>query len=258
MAERLPVDEVAAPSSEELSAYLDGELDAARRAEISYYLSVDHDVSEYVLAQRAIRDGLRALSAQTNVAPVPTATLTALDRLRRPSRSSIWQWLRPPAYALSGAALAAAVLLYVWTPPAMFPSQSPPWLESNTLYFLDQGARSEEFGALSTQSISQTLPGFQLASRNTQGLQSAGFTLKGGRVMAMDGTGAILLIYEDPFGAPLGLMIWRTALDPVRVGSGAAGGVETVLWTDGPFSFALTGRQEMSVLRSFRDAYLSR
>ncbi len=245
------------PTPEELSAYLDGELDASRHAEISYYLASDRQLADYIASQRAIRDGLRALAGQGEEPSVPSRMIAAIESLRQPVRPKRWGWYQPPLFAVMGGAVAAMLMFLVWVPQFGSESQFQRRIPADTLYFLDQGAGGRQFDAASQTLISDTLPGFDVAARFTPVMENEGFLLKGGRVMAMEGAGAILLMYEDPAGEPLGLMIWRTELDPVTVTPSRTRGVETVLWTHGPFSFALTGQQDLAVLEMFRRAYLA-
>jgi hypothetical protein len=108
---------------EEIAAFVDGELDPARRDEVAAAVAAEPALAEQVRAHRALRRRLSAHFAPILDAPLPerlTAPLhrpratvvdlaTARDRReQRKGRPLRWSWIAAPALAAS---LALAVLL---------------------------------------------------------------------------------------------------------------------------------------------------
>lgn len=252
------MNDTTAPTPEELSAYLDGELEPARHAEISYYLAANRRLSESVASQRAIQDGLKALASASNASHPTLAPHSTTGSSRRPARAPHFRWLQPLGYALAGAATAAVLFAVAWLPGPNGDKAFVDLAPSSAAFFLERASKSYEFSGSDNSTISSVLPSYPVAQRSTETIEAAGFILKGGRVTTVNGAGAILLIYQDRAGGLLGLTIWPKTSDPVALAPSNSQGVKTIFWTDSAYSYALTARQDMESLRRFRQAYLSR
>jgi hypothetical protein len=105
------------PSEETLMAYVDGELDAAARAQVAGAIAADPQVARRVAAHEALRGRLRATFDDVLVEPVP-AQLVSLLRAptnqpapgqllqfpgRRPPQRVWWQWSSLAASFVLGA-----------------------------------------------------------------------------------------------------------------------------------------------------------
>lgn len=239
------------PTPEELSAWLDGELEPERQVAISYYLSTRPAEAAEVTADRAIADGLRTLSGRGAPGDVPAEALRALAGLRRRERPVT----RYAALGLA-AALALAAVIFVFRPVEREPAPVAA-VSADVLYFLDVGPRSVEFAPGDSRSMREILPGFDPAYSVNPRLSAAGFRLIGGRALARNGRGALLLFYEDVEQALLGLLIREAgAAFPADI---HRAGVEApvLTWSDGLYSYTLTARREPAVLDAFAAAWRS-
>lgn len=105
-------------SREDIAAFADGELDPARRAEVSAAIAADPHLAEQVKAHRALRERLSVHFAPILTAPLPDHLLRPLEREaspvvdladarrrrdeRRPApRLARWGWIAGPALAAS-------------------------------------------------------------------------------------------------------------------------------------------------------------
>jgi hypothetical protein len=102
---------------EELAAYADGELDAARAAEVAVAVAADPELKAQVEAHRALKAKLGAHFAPILDAPLPERLTARLQRheaevidfgAARNRRIARWSWIAAPALAAS---LALAVFM---------------------------------------------------------------------------------------------------------------------------------------------------
>lgn len=97
------------PTDEQLSAWLDGELDDTARAAVESWLRDHPDDAARVRAWAADRDALRAHFGPVRDEPVPEALRrTALQGGRRPAAGA-WRHARAAGLLLGGVALGAAL-----------------------------------------------------------------------------------------------------------------------------------------------------
>lgn len=239
------------PTPEEISAYLDGELDAERRAAVSYYLSTNAEAAREVVRQQALDDGLRALGRRDALTDIPPSVVAALGSLREEvPRSATAQKSIRRSHFLAAASVAAIFLVGIFLYPILgrdIPADSD--ITADVLYFLDLGAARAEFGPEERDTIARTLVGFDAALSDTPRLRQAGFTLTGGRLIAKRGQGAILLFYDSLDGSPVGLLISSASIEP------APRNLNTVYWRKDMLSFAAVGRVTIARLQTFQMAF---
>jgi hypothetical protein len=106
-------------TDEELMAYVDGELDAARRELLRQEIAASTDLAQRVAEQQALRDRLRHAFDRTLNEPVPSRLTNLPSRARVVGfRSAVRH--RPSRIAwLSGLALAAAIVLGIALGPML-------------------------------------------------------------------------------------------------------------------------------------------
>ncbi|MEY2919376.1 MAG: hypothetical protein RL261_681 [Pseudomonadota bacterium] len=106
-------------TDEELMAYVDGELDAARSESLRQEISASADLTRRVAEQQALRDRLRNAFDRTLEEPVPSR-LTDLASHNRVIEFPLAARRRPPRTVwLSGLALAAGIVLGIALGPAL-------------------------------------------------------------------------------------------------------------------------------------------
>jgi len=121
---------------EQLTAYLDGELEGDRGSAVRGHLRECEECRQVAENEAALRDGLRALPPVDPPASLWSGVQARLAQeevadARRPAwRRALARpllWLRPQPLSLAGAAIATVVVLVVWKtrheePPAVAPS----------------------------------------------------------------------------------------------------------------------------------------
>lgn len=237
-------------SPEELSAYVDGELDGERSAEISWLLTTERELSREAAIHRVLTDGMQSLTSSKAFPPASPALRKAISNLR--NRHGRRRWIGVAA-ALAASTMIGALL---WTGDERVQQDAPPDLVENTLYFIDQGSAGVESGRDVLTLISRTLPKLSPASLNSVRLANEGFVLEGGRLLAVEGNGAVLLIYRDAQGGPLGLLVSEIA--PNASSTPHPGTAHVIAWHQGEHRFALIGRQRLATLHAFQAAFLAR
>ncbi len=100
------------PTEDEIHAYVDEALDAARRAEIETILSGDHRLACRIAAYRADRDALRQALAGIMAKPLPSAWQDRIDAATRPRRAMPRRLAIAAATAVFLAAGAGTALLW--------------------------------------------------------------------------------------------------------------------------------------------------
>ena len=92
-------------STEELHAYIDGELPESRRQEIDAVLAQDSSLAAQVAAFRADKEALRRLYGSLGTGPLPRKWIDAIERRTSPRRRRAW--------IAASAALAASLVLLI-------------------------------------------------------------------------------------------------------------------------------------------------
>lgn len=237
-------------SPEELSAYVDGELDGERSAEISWLLTTEQELSREAAIHRALSDGMQSLTASEALTPASPALRKAITNLR--DRHGRRRWIGIAA----GLAVCGVIGALLWMDGGRVQHEGAQDIVENTLYFIDQGRAGVESGSDAKALIARTLPGLHRAALNSTRVASEGFVLEGGRLMAVDGAGAVLLIYRDAQGRPLGLLVSENA--PIASSAPHSGTAQIIVWRQGDHRFALIGRQRRATLDAFQAALLAR
>ncbi len=242
-----PVDEF------ELHAFVDGELDEQRRREVEAYLANHPEAAARVADYQRLSQELHASFDGLLEVPVPER-LTAPLRADRNNVGQAWRhWARVATIAglmLSSGAIGwwagkgqpahqtvvvsplaqqlaqpARVSYQVFTPEVLHPVE------------VDH-TQEQHLAAWLSKRLGQPL--------NVPDLNSLGYGLVGGRLLAADSGAAALFMYENPQGNRLTLYI--KAVDshpqPSAFQHQQENGIGTFYWVDGPLGYALSGRLE--------------
>ncbi len=228
----------AAVRKAELHAFVDGQLDPARRREVEAYLAADPDAANRVGAYRRQKHALRALLAPVLDEPLPRGL--APPRQRRPLVHVAW-------------AAAAAVMLIVgglagWSLRGMEPPDTAMAERAVAdqaaiahAVFTPQRRHPVEVGAKEEAHLVKWLSNVLGAPLRAPHLGDLGYALVGGRLLSAPSGPAAQFMYENPAKQRLTLYVVR---DADRKGETAfrftaQKGVSVFTWMDGPLGYAL-------------------
>ncbi|MCB9992447.1 MAG: anti-sigma factor [Hyphomicrobiaceae bacterium] len=238
----------------DLHAYVDGQLDADRAAEVEAYLAGNPAVAADVASWREQNEAI--LAAFGSAGAVGPDDLALLQPARRP----VWS-------RFAGAAAAAVVLLGVGgaggflahdrlLPPAV-PEALPAYAsfagEAGDAYltYASEVRHVVEVPASDSAHLTSWL-GKRLDYEFTiPDLSKEGLSFIGGRLLPINGQPGAMLMYEDQAGTRLAVMIAHN--DGARDTAfqfAADGDVGTFYWIDGDQAYAITGRYDRARLRA--------
>lgn len=228
------------PSDDDLHAYLDGELESGRAAEVEAWLAAEPAEAERLRLWAEQKDGLHRLFDRVLDEPVPPRLAPAAIRARRrlPLRALVrlaatlallslggaggW-WLRGetafPAPAVAAMALDALAAHVVFVAEIRHPVE------------VAVSERAHLVGWLSKRL------GTEL---KVPDLAESGYTLMGGRLLPAATGPAAQFMYEGASGQRLTLYLRRAEGGGTTAFRFASqNGVEAFYWMDGPFGYAL-------------------
>jgi anti-sigma factor RsiW len=241
----------AAVTETELHAYIDGQLEDARRVVVESYLAANPDEAERVRAYARQNEQLHALFDNTLDEPVP-----ALLHVR-PAR-------RTPGPMRYAALLAAAVVggVFGWTwrgaEPLIVTSSMPQQAALAHVVYVPEVLHPVEVGARDEAQLVSWLSKRLGAPLHAPRLTEAGFDLVGGRLLPGERGPAAQFMYQDAHGNRLTLYV-RNALTGNRETAfryAQEGKVGVFYWVDGTFGYALSGEIEKpQLLRVAENVY---
>lgn len=239
-------------TDEELHAYVDGFLDAERRAAVDHYLRRSPEVAQRVSNYGAQRDDIRAALARRAVEPIPASlNLHRLVEARLARRPSWWR-------------IAAAVLLAFalgggggW----FFGSRTPTGLDtlvqdaaaSYMVYTADEH-RPVELWAAERADLARWLSKRLERPVSPPDLSGVGYELLGGRLVATGSGPAALFMYENGRGTRLTLFVRpmsvgrTTPIEDVDVGD-----LDGCAWIDKGVGYALIAAEPYSRLEALSE-----
>lgn len=224
----------------ELHAFVDGQLDAARRREVEAYLASNPDAAERVAAYHRQKEALHALLAPVLEEPLPRS----LEPPRAPRRLIHVAW-----------AAAAVVMLVVggvagWQLRGMGVQQAVAQKERAVAdqaaiahaVFTPQRRHPVEVGAEEEAHLVAWLSKVLGARLRAPHLADLGFALVGGRLLSAPNGPAAQFMYENPAKRRLTLYVVN---DPSWKGKtefrfAEQRGVSVFYWIDGSLGYALT------------------
>lgn len=229
-------------TDEELHAYLDGQLDTARRAEVEAYLTGHPDAAEKLAAYRRQNETLHALFDLALDEPVPS-------RLRKPASARAWIGIPVMRYAAMVAWLVIGVGAgYVLRGPALL-SSTPIALAQQAVaahvVYAPEVAHPVEVDAKQEAHLVQWLSKRLDGDVRPPHLAELGYELVGGRLLPAGDGPAAQFMYQDARGQRLTLYVQRNAKGRGETAFRFAkqGSVSVFYWVDGPFGYALSGEQ---------------
>lgn len=242
------------PGEAEMHAYVDGRLDAARRAAVEAHLAADAEAGRTVRAWAAQKQALRALHAELLQEPAPAPLVQAAQQLHhRSSRLARWQrW----------GGMAAAVLLAFgvgWGGHARWAASKVAATAPRTVQaFAQQAAVAHavyapevrhpvEVDAAQQQHLVQWLSRRLDRPLKIPNLAPQGYELVGGRLLPGDSGARAQFMYQDARGERITLYVGAVA-DASAAATETAfnftstAGVSSFYWVDQGFGYALAGK----------------
>lgn len=224
------------PDDSELHAYVDGRLDAARRADVEAWLAAHPLQAAEVDGWKRDAERLRALHAHpehwaSNAALQPAQVRRRL-RARRRAHLGIAASLLLAFGIGSGAG---------WQAREMRPAQSSlPMADAVAAYrqFADADAPPMEFDASRSDDLQRWLQRHFGEAGRVPDLSAAGYRLRGGRLLSTEQGAAAMLVYQDGSGARVGFYLRPRGSLPGD-GQRRDGNLLAKYWSDRDTSFAL-------------------
>lgn len=229
------------PTEHDLHAFIDGQLDAARRADIEAWLARHPRRAAEVAAMQADARALRAALAEPELPDAPSldpARIRAHVRGRRRTRVAIaagmllclglggftgWQ-LRAPPTAVAGA----------------LPMSDA--LTAHRLFVSGTGSRfNPDVRATTPGDLQHWLSSHFERPVTLPDLGRAGFVPTGGRLLATEQGPAALVLYTDPHGNAVSFYVRPpgTRRGILAPGGRRDGDLFARYWSDGVYNFAL-------------------
>jgi anti-sigma factor RsiW len=223
----------------ELHAFIDGQLDAARRAAVEAYLATNPAEAERMRAYERQNEQLHTLFDGTLDEPVPEALRI------KPGRRA----LQPMRYA---ALLAAAVVGGVlgWAlrgeEPLIITASLPQQAALAHVVYAPEVQHPVEVGAREEAHLVSWLSKRLGAPVRAPHLSDTGYELVGGRLLPGEAGPAAQFMYQDVRGNRLTLYVRTTADSNHETAFRYAreDKVGVFYWVDGPFGYALSGELE--------------
>ena len=240
-------------TDDELHAYIDGQLDDARRAEVAAYLAAHPDLAARMQDYAAQRGALRA--ALDPVADEPLPSRLNLAHIARPAAPARGAWLRNLAAAL---ALLSVGGIGGW---ALHPSPAADGIaalareaaDSFAVYSPDRiqpvEMRADDLDALRAWSGAHMPRPPEIPD-----LAPAGFRLMGGRIVPTPHGAGLMVMYDDDRGTRLVMLTRPMAADNgPRMVSNTQGDVAGWSWTAAGMGYSLVGPLDPDRLHPLAD-----
>jgi len=226
-------------SDEALHAYVDGQLDDVRAAEVEAWLTVNAEAAERVRAWHAQNRALKALLDPVLDEPLP-APLTA--SLHRPRRNRPWRAAAAVAWLAVG--VLAGYVLHDWrAPPVPVTTQFFERAAVAHVVYTAEVLHPVEVGADQASHLVQWLSKRLGKELRTPDFAPLGFQLIGGRLLPGDSGPAAQFMYQDTHGARLTLYVSTPGEDaqPTAFRYEEEAGTQVLYWVDRNLGFALVG-----------------
>lgn len=239
------------PVSEmELHAFVDGQLDDARRRQVAAYVEANSEAAARVAAYRAQNQSLKALFDPTLTEPLP-------PRLGPPAVSRRALHAR---WAAAAAVLLVAGAVTGWqagnlTRPPTGPAAVAYQAAVAHAVFTPQRRHPVEVGGDEEAHLVRWLSKVLGQPLKAPHLADVGYALVGGRLLSAGDGPAAQFMYQDSDGDRMTLYV---VTDPHQKGKTAfryaeEKGVPVFYWIDGPLGYALAGKMTRQELLKIAD-----
>lgn len=227
-------------SEQELHAYADGRLDAARRAEVEAWLNDHPEMRQAVAEWRLQGDRLHRAFDPVLDEPVPTRLM---ETARASRRMPALHLAAAIAWLAIGGVVGYAVRGYL---PATAPQATASLPRQAALahaVFSPEVRHPVEVGAAEETHLVAWLSKRLGAELKPPRLSAQGFELVGGRLLSGEAGPVAQFMYQDARGQRLTLYVQRDAQDGRETAFRYAreNGIGVFYWLDGRFGYALSG-----------------
>lgn len=242
-------------SEDDLHAYVDGELDAGRRAEVEAYLAEQPDVARRVEELAAQRVELQEFFGPIAREPVPAElNIASMVAARR----------RPSAFPRWGSLAAAVALLVVgagagWysrgelDPRPIGVAALAREASATFVTYASDHNRPVEVRAEDSEGLLQWISSRLNRPVTAPDLTASGYRFMGGRVVPTPHGPAAMLMYDDGRGSRL-VMLMRPMLEKtVPMSDQSADGVTGFAWAQDSMGYSLMGDIAPSILHPIAD-----
>ena len=235
----------------DLQAYVDGQLPAARRADVEAYLALRPEEASRLAAYRAQRDALRDLYADVLVEPLPARLVHAAEGTRGVIPMRLARWGMAASWALLGLAVGATAgwQLHAWNSPA---ARGAPGIARQAAVahatYSPEVRHPVEVGADQEAHLVAWLS--KRLGGNVRAPSLTGFALVGGRLLPGEAGPVAQFMYQNESGRRLTLYVRN---EPGAGGESAfryarEGRIGVFYWIDRGFGYALSGELEREEL----------
>jgi len=223
----------------ELNAYLDGEVDQSRRAELESYLSSHEDEAQRLAEYRRNDDALRSRFAPVLDEPIPKR----LTEIQRPRGAKLWRYAAMFGWLLIGGIIGWHLHAVRRSDPAL---DAPAWAKRAVaahVVYSPEVRHPVEVGADQEAHLGAWLSkrlGMQLKIPH---LDALGFALVGGRLLPGDQGPVAQFMYQDSQGQRLTLYVRvnREHYKETAFRFAQEGGIRVFYWVDRGLGYALSG-----------------
>lgn len=236
-------------TEDDIQAFVDERLEAARRAEVEAYLAHHPDLGRRVARMRGLGDALRDAFAPVAAEPVPAQlNLAHLLEARRRPRLPAWQ------------AAAAAVLLALggiggWglrgtlSAPMTGVDALAQEASANYAVYAPDRLRPVELAASNSDELARWFSARLDRRVGVPDLSGSGYRLMGGRLVATPHGPAGLLMYDDSRGTRL-VMLMRPMAQPgdAPMREHQTGAATGYAWAQNGLGYSLVGASDPAVL----------
>ncbi|MGH9839194.1 MAG: anti-sigma factor family protein [Blastocatellia bacterium] len=226
-------------SNDDVHAYVDGQLPSELREHVERYLASHPELAADVAEWTLLNEQIKALVADTDAPPVRVESVSK----RRTWLTPAWATAAGFALFLLGAASGGVASLNFLSSEATKNQVATLSASSQTnfLVYASDIRHPIEVGAEQKEHMLSWLSKRLGEKVVAPDITDEGFTLIGGRLVAYAEKPAALIMYENPKGERLTLMIGHNENNrDTGFRFSDQGNIQTLYWIDGPLGYALS------------------
>ncbi len=228
----------------ELHAYVDGQLDTARRRAVEAYLATHPDEAERVAQYQQLNSALRKLYEPVLNEPLPTRF-----RNQKTRKTYRLAWVASVIVSLFAGGIMGWQMHVVTAPRSAVPMALIQQAAFAHVVYTPEVRHPVEVTAAEEAHLVAWLSKRMNTSIRAPQLQKAGFELVGGRLLPADGRMAAQFMYQNSNGVRLTLYVRRDAMNSTTAFRYIQQDkLNMFYWVDGSFGYALSGEIDKAKL----------
>lgn len=236
-------------TEDDIQAFVDERLEAPRRAEVEAYLACHPELGRRVERMRGLGDALRDAFAPVAAEPVPAQlNLAHLIEARRRPRLPAWQ-AAAAAVLLAFGGIGGWGLRGTLSSPVTGIDALAQEASANYAVYAPDRLRPVELAASNSDELARWFSARLDRRVGVPDLSASGYRLMGGRLVATPHGPAGLLMYDDPRGTRL-VMLMRPMAQPgdAPMREHRAGSATGYAWAQDGLGYSLVGASDPAVL----------